>query len=206
MSPWGPLCSGECSWGGPVACQLLGCHSYQGMPRAEQHQVLSPHPPRCGGRGSGYRGTRQVGSWQRPMGMRSGSQGTVTKEPSPWNLHLTPLAELQAARARAPRTQHTGSLEASDWAAISSPLPAPHLTQASVHQIPDCPPLGSSLKWCLAIVVMVTRLKCWAGTPLLSCPLCIPPIPESRLHPKLAAWALPVLPATPPSPQGSVHI
>lgn len=36
VGPQGPLCSGENHWGGPVVCQLQGCHGYRGMPRAEQ--------------------------------------------------------------------------------------------------------------------------------------------------------------------------
>lgn len=47
---------------------------------------------------------------------------------------------------------HMGSLKVSDQAAISAPLPTPHLTQASLYQVPGRPPPGSSQNWCVALL------------------------------------------------------
>lgn len=79
-----------------------------------------------------------------------GSQGTVTKEPLPWNLHLTPACWIVGCQGQ-------GSEDTDTWAVISTPHPLliPHLTQA------PSPPVVSR--------------RVLSQNPVLFCPLCVPP-------------------------------
>lgn len=99
-----------------------------------QSALGSPPHPLLSGEGQWVPKQSQVGSWQQPMeDEKHGSQGTVTKEPSPWNLHLTPACWVVGCQGQGSELRGHDT-----WAGISISflLFISHLTQAPLYQVP----------------------------------------------------------------------